>query len=63
MTWYRMYLVDSGGRIESALNLEADGDASAVVTARRNFGASGAPAFELWQGNRLVHKEVRASAE
>ena len=63
MAWYRMYLVDSGGRIESARNLEADGDASAVVTAQRSFGYSGAPAFELWQGNRLVHKEMRASAE
>lgn len=63
MAWYRMYLVDSAGRIESARNLEGDTDAAAVAAARRIFGDAGAPAFELWQGNRLVHKEARASAE
>ena len=60
MVWYRLYLLDAAGRIESAANMEADHDTAAIEAARRGFAQSGAPGFELWQGRRLVHKETTA---
>jgi hypothetical protein len=63
MAWYRVYHLDAAGRIESARDLEAGGDAAAIEDARRGFAAGGASGFELWQSRRLVHKEARASAE
>jgi hypothetical protein len=62
MAWYRVYLLDAAGRIESARDIESNGDAMAIEEARRGFMASGAPGFELWQGRRLVHKEAQAPA-
>jgi hypothetical protein len=62
MAWYRVYLLDAAGRIESARDIESDSDAGAIDEARRGFAAAGAPGFELWQGRRLIHKEVRAAA-
>jgi hypothetical protein len=62
MAWYRVYHLDAAGRIESARDIEAAGDAAAIGESRRGFAAAGAPGFELWQGRRLVHKEARASA-
>jgi hypothetical protein len=62
MAWYRVYLLDTSGRIESARDIESGGDAAAITEARREYAAAGAPGYELWQGRRLVHKEVRAPA-
>jgi len=63
MAWYRVYLLDSSGHIESARDFESADDATAIAEAQRGYLATGAPGFELWQGRRLVHKEVRAPAE
>jgi hypothetical protein len=62
MAWYRVYLLDATGRIESARDFESPDDAAAIAEAHRGYVAAGAPGYELWQGRRLVHKEVRAPA-
>ena len=62
MAWYRLYFLDSGGRITAAENLEADTDGGAIDKARRVFAGTDFFGFELWQGSRLLHKESRAAA-
>jgi len=57
--WYRLYLMETDGKIMAAENLECDGDEDAVERATAAFRASAYPLFELWQGERLVHKGVR----
>ena len=49
---YRIYKLDGDGRFATAEWIEADGDDTALETARSS--ARQAHRFELWQGSRLV---------
>jgi len=62
MAWYRFYFLDSGGKIAAAENLEAADDAGAIDATRVVFASNDYPAYELWQGSRMVHKEIRITA-
>ena len=56
---YRCYFVDASKGFSGAEEFQSDSDAMAVERAaalirERGFHSSG---FELWQGNRLVHRQ------
>jgi hypothetical protein len=51
MIHYRLYYLDGGGRISSALDLECADDADALATLQEY--ADGRP-MELWQAGRRV---------
>lgn len=53
MPAYRVYSLDPAGRIMSAAWVEADDDEGALQAARAQ-GDAGAPALEVWRGNRRI---------
>jgi hypothetical protein len=57
---YRLYFLDPSEHITSLLEIEADDDKSAIVTAEQ--GANG-ESFELWQRDRLVLRRWLASVD
>jgi hypothetical protein len=54
---YRCFFWNQDHKISSAQNFGADGDAEAIVAAKEMAVLKKAPAFELWLGMRLVHRE------
>ena len=60
MSYYRWYLMDSDGHIRDFNKVTADSDREALEVARRDLVREEARSsgFELWEGRRLVHREV-----
>ena len=56
MTTYRLYRLDGAGRIVAAEWIEAADD----VQARIEAGKQSSGRYELWDRNRLVHRETGA---
>jgi hypothetical protein len=61
MAWYRVYFLNSHGKIEQAQVIEADNDAAAVSMAELLLDSireicSG---FDVWQGDRHVVRETQ----
>ncbi len=56
MTWYRLYFLDTVGRISARDEFEADDEADAAGLAALLYDAcsDACPSFELWQGARRV---------
>ena len=54
---YKCFFLDRYHKISSAHDVGAEGDAEAIVTAKEMAVLKKAPAFELWLGMRLVHRE------
>jgi hypothetical protein len=48
---YRLYFLNSQGRIRHALDLECDDDAHAIATVQEHIDGG---AMELWQARRQV---------
>ena len=55
---YRVYHLDSAGRVSSAEWLEAAGDTAAISAARPSMTVQ----CELWQGRRLVTRLTNDAA-
>ena len=60
MAYYRCYLLDEDGRIQSREEYESESKAAAIEAARRMFvQRPHHKAFEVWQGARRLHDEAR----
>jgi len=60
MAYYRCYLLDEDGRIQSREEYESESRAAAIEAARRMFvQRPHHKAFEVWQGARRLHDEAR----
>lgn len=60
MSVFRCYMTGSDGHFRDFVSLEAASDLDAVTRARVLTAAHSG--FELWEGARLVHREVAAPA-
>ena len=58
MPLYHCLFVDHGDNVYSRASFHADDDDAAVVYARTVYDNSIGKGFELWQGDRLIHKHV-----
>jgi hypothetical protein len=54
---YRLYRLDGAGRISAAEWIDAADDEQALSTARAQSKSGG---YELWDKQRLVHRERRS---
>jgi hypothetical protein len=54
---YKCFFLDRNYKISSAQDVGADSDAEAIVAAKEMAVLKKTPAFELWLGMRLVHRE------
>jgi hypothetical protein len=62
MTGYRCYFLGFDGKIISAEEISSDSFEGALSLSRRIFVERGHyPSFELWQGNRKLHVEMRVA--
>ena len=60
MLYYRCYLLDEDGHIQSREEYESETKAAAIEAARRMFvQRPHHRAFEVWQGARRLHGEAR----
>lgn len=59
MAAYRIYYCDDGGKVFSAHDFEATNDDDAVERASRLASGRKTP-FEVWQSDRLVHRDPLA---
>ena len=57
MPLYRVHFVDHGDNVYSTDHFESDDDERAIAHARRLNVPSIGAGFELWHGERLVHRE------
>jgi hypothetical protein len=55
---YQCLCVDHGDNVYSQANFHADCDDAAVDYARTVHNNGIGKGFELWQGDRLIHKHV-----
>jgi hypothetical protein len=64
MPYYRCYLLDEDGHIQSREEYESETKAAAIEAARRMFvQRPHHRAFEVWQGARRLHGEAREPAK
>lgn len=54
---FRCYFLGSAGKIQEAMNFEADELGEAVDFARAHCMRAGYGGFEIWQGPHRLHKE------
>jgi len=54
---YRYFFLDQDRKISWAQDVPANDDTEAISTAKSISATQEAPAFEVWQGVRLVHRE------
>jgi len=62
LAYYRLYFLDSAGRIRDVADMECVGDAEALQAAAPHLGKG--QALELWNQDRLVRRfptNVRAA--
>lgn len=57
---YEVRFKRNGGDVYTTDTFEADDDASAIETARRIFRSGIGNGYEIWLGDRLVHREPGA---
>jgi hypothetical protein len=63
MNEFRCYFFNEDGHIGAAEDILAESEAEALGLARAAFALRDQhPSFELWQGQRRLHQEVRAPA-
>ena len=53
---YRVHFVDHGENIYSVRDVEHDSDEEAIAAARRRYSRSIGAGFDIWEGERLVHR-------
>ena len=56
MPRYRIHFVDHGGNVYDTVNSEHDDDRAAIEHAHRINVPSIGAGFEVWEGERLVHR-------
>jgi hypothetical protein len=56
MALYRVHFVDHGGNVHSTYEVEHEADEEAIATARRMDVPFIGAGFDLWEGERLVHR-------
>ena len=61
MSLYRCRFLDSTFNVFAIQGVACENDAEAIMMARRMSANTGADGFELWQNERCVHSEARAS--
>ena len=54
---YRCFFLDQDHKISWAQDVPANDDTEAISTAKSMSATQKAPAFEVWHGVRLVHRE------
>lgn len=54
---YRCYFFDQDHKISRFQDIDVGNDAEAISTAKALSVIYKSPAFELWQGLRMVHRE------
>jgi len=59
MARYQIHFVDHGDNIFSTHHVEEPDDEGAITTARRLRVPSIGAGFEVWESERLVHRERR----
>jgi hypothetical protein len=63
MPLYDCRFIDHGDNVYSRASFHADHDDAAVDYARTVYHHGIGKGFELWQGDRLIHRHVRAGRQ
>jgi hypothetical protein len=59
MTVYRCYFLTASNRITDTVEFDSDHDEAALKEARLHFARTKYGGFEVWEGSRCVHTELK----